>query len=152
MKTQQHWSTWGLCMRFSGMHLGLIFFCVLIPKHSYSQPIAKGLLSLTATNNPLAVQPSTCVTLHEGRACFATIQFTWTLKAPENVCLYQMSPKHKINCRQHQKSGQATIEFESNSNKTYQLISTSNTVLAMAKVEVNWVYKSTPRKRRWRIF
>ncbi len=98
-------------------------------------------------------QPATCVTLHQGRNCFASVSLQWKLLAFNDVCIYQKQPKKLIQCWQKSKGNSTTIEFESSTKAEYQLINKiNNTVIAETLIDVSWVHKASPRKRRWRLF
>lgn len=100
----------------------------------------------------LKAKPQKCVTLNEGRTCFANVSFTWQTNLPEELCLIQKAPQKIIRCFKKSNLSSVKFEFESNKTMTYQLLNKQNNVLAETKIEVNWVYESSPRKRRWRVF
>lgn len=97
--------------------------------------------------------PELCVTLREGRDCFATIELEWHSADKQSFCLYQEGKKEQLKCWQDDDSVQIKIEFESNESVKYQLRAISDDkVIAETQVEVSWQHKSTSRKRRWRLF
>lgn len=104
------------------------------------------------------VQPQQCVTLREGRDCFATIKIQWQQQTEQSLCLYQVSKhqtknKEKIICWSKNHNGQTSIEFESNDNLTYQLRTLKDDrLLAEKEVMVSWLHTNTTKRRRWRLF
>jgi hypothetical protein len=97
--------------------------------------------------------PEQCVTLRQGRACFATVELQWHSDAKQSFCLYQEGEKKQLGCWQNNDNVQIKIEFESNKSVKYQLRALSDDkIIAETKVEVSWQHKSTSRKRRWRLF
>ena len=100
----------------------------------------------------LQVKPAKCVALNQGRTCFAKVSFTWQGQYNNKLCLYQKKPREQISCWQPLTKQSIEFEFESNETKHYQLINHQQKVLAETTIEVNWVYDSGPKKRRWRVF
>ena len=97
--------------------------------------------------------PEQCVTLRQGRACFATVELQWQSLAKESFCLYQEGKKKQLGCWQNNNKVQIKVEFESNKTIKYQLRTVSEyKVIAETQVEVSWQHKNTARKRRWRLF
>jgi hypothetical protein len=94
--------------------------------------------------------------LDEGRECFAQITFTLSTSAKDKVCLVQKSPYKVMHCINESNSKNNDYdfiyEFISDKTTTYQLVNQDKKVLAETIIEVNWVYESSPRKRRWRAF
>ena len=108
---------------------------------------------LTSKPVSFTALPEQCVTLREGRACFATVELNWQSSYKQNFCLYQEGKKKQLGCWQNNNNVQIKIEFESNKSVKYQLRAlTDNKVIAETQVEVSWQHKSTSRKRRWRLF
>ena len=102
---------------------------------------------------PLLATPAKCVALHQGRKCFANVVIKWKVQQTGNYCLYQKSTKEKLHCWQNSDASSFVYEFESTETITFQLIEEKNSnIYAETAVEVSWVHKSTPRKRRWRLF
>jgi hypothetical protein len=104
------------------------------------------------------VQPQQCVTLRQGRDCFATITIQWEKNAAQALCLYQivnkeLNNKEQLKCWSKSSMGKASIEFESNDNLTYQLrTQKGDLLLAETEIVVSWLHKNTTRRRRWRLF
>ncbi len=97
--------------------------------------------------------PEQCVTLRQGRACFATVELQWQSPSKHSFCLYQEGKKKQLGCWQNNNNVQIKVEFESNKTVKYQLRALSdNKVIAETQVEVSWQHKNTSRKRRWRLF
>lgn len=97
--------------------------------------------------------PEQCVTLRQGRACFATVELQWQSSSKQSFCLYQEGEKKQLGCWQNNNSVNIKIEFESNKSIKYQLRTVSDDkVIAETQVEVSWQHKNTSSKRRWRLF
>ena len=97
--------------------------------------------------------PEQCVTLRQGRDCFAEINIHWQSHSKKTLCLYQKGLEQHIKCWYNNDSANITIEFISNKNVDYQLRSLSdNKLIAETQVKVSWLHKSSARKRRWRLF
>ncbi|MCI2283227.1 DUF3019 domain-containing protein [Colwellia sp. MSW7] len=119
----------------------------------------------TATKNPvvndnieLRLQPQQCVTLRQGRDCFATIKVQWQKTMPQSLCLYQVNKKlndqrRQLKCWENNHQGQINIEFESSETIIYQLrTQQGDRLVAQTKVVVSWLHKNTTRRRHWRLF
>ncbi|PKG82471.1 hypothetical protein CXF85_13365 [Colwellia sp. 75C3] len=97
--------------------------------------------------------PEQCVTLRQGRNCFATVELTWQSPSKQSFCLYQEGKNKQLGCWQDNDNVQVKVEFESNKSIKYQLRAVSNNkIIAETQVEVSWQHKNTTRKRRWRLF
>lgn len=100
-----------------------------------------------------SVLPAKCITLTQGRQCFATVTFTWHAPLKGNYCLYQVGNKQALDCWYNQQKNTATFEFQSSKTLQYQLVAYDfDKVIAETSIEVSWVHKASPRKRRWRLF
>lgn len=114
--------------------------------------VSNALLLKEATQTQLQVKPAKCVALNEGRTCYAKVIFSWQSAQQQPLCIYQKNPKKKIACWQHPNEKAIAFDFQANQSRFYQLINHHDIVLAETMIEVNWVYDSGPRKRRWRVF
>jgi len=108
--------------------------------------------SVTILVNSLNVKPSSCITTREGRECFTDVVFKWQLKKVQDVCLINKNTGKTIRCWQQAQSGRIKVEFRSDKNVIFQLVGDNNQIINETSVDISWVYKSSPRKRRWRIF
>lgn len=107
----------------------------------------------TQANPHFAAQPSNCVTLHQGRACFAKVMINWRVTHPGNYCILNKQNGQTLQCWRNLKQSQWIFEFQSDEKIEYQLVAAdSQEVLAETEITVSWVHKATPRKRRWRLF
>ena len=98
-------------------------------------------------------QPANCVALRQGRKCYAQVSLQWHVPKLGNFCIYQKDIDSPIKCWTNTRKNQLVFEFESSEKIAYQLISTDNKkIIAETSVDVSWVHKATPRKRRWRLF
>jgi hypothetical protein len=101
----------------------------------------------------LTAQPKQCVTLRQGRKCFANIHLQWKTPSKQNICLFQAGQQQKIKCWQNHDNAEMIIEFESNESINYQLRRlTDNKIIAQTQIKVSWLHKGSARKRRWRLF
>ena len=104
------------------------------------------------------VQPQQCVTLRQGRDCFATITMQWQKSTEQSLCLYQINKKQtdnkqQLRCWKKSQQGQMILEFESSDNLIYQLrTQQGDQLVAETEVVVSWLHKNTTRRRRWRLF
>lgn len=122
-------------------------------------PISTAAENLAVTDEiEFRVQPQQCVTLRQGRDCFATLTVQWQKSAEQSLCLYQVSKnisnnKQQLICWQKSLTGQVSIEFESSDTLTYQLrTQQGDHLLAETEVVVSWLHKNTTRRRHWRLF
>ncbi len=113
--------------------------------------------SLTSVN--FSAQPANCIALRHGRTCYANVTLSWFSPVKQDYCVYVKQVKTKstqqkmVQCWKNSSGNQTIFNFESNKKVEFQLISLKdNKVIAETAVEVNWVHKAAPRKRRWRIF
>lgn len=109
---------------------------------------------LTSANNILlSAKPANCVALHQGRTCYATVAIQWQTPTIGNFCLYQKTTKTLMQCWKNSQGEQIQFEFESDIKREYQLVAEkTKSIIAETAVNVSWVHKATPRKRRWRLF
>ena len=106
-----------------------------------------------ADNVGFTALPEQCVTLRQGRSCFATVELQWQSPSKQSFCLYQEGNDKQLGCWKNSDNVQIKIDFESNKSIKYQLRKEiNNKVVAEAQVEVSWQHKNTARKRRWRLF
>ena len=104
-------------------------------------------------NTVLSVTPAKCITLTQGRQCFATVTLRWQAPTKGNYCLYRIGQKEAVDCWYNQQQNTITFEFESSKSVQYNLVvNNSEQVIANTQIEVSWVHKASPRKRRWRLF
>ncbi len=138
----------GIAKDHAGMLLLLLYSLLTI-----SSVNAKESETLNKAPKDFTALPEQCVTLRQGRACFATVELRWQSASKQSFCLYQEGKKKQLGCWQNNNSALIKIEFESNKNVKYQLRSVSDDkVIAETQVEVSWQHKNTSRKRRWRLF
>ncbi|WP_286233502.1 DUF3019 domain-containing protein [Thalassotalea sediminis] len=101
----------------------------------------------------LTTTPNNCVTLRQGRTCYAKVNMRWQTQVVGNYCLQVKASGQTLQCWRNSKKNQWTFEFQAREKVDYQLVTLeAQTVLAETSVNVSWVHKATPRKRRWRLF
>jgi len=97
--------------------------------------------------------PATCITLRQGRKCFATITISLELTELGDYCIYQQGLSKPMHCWQDTPAPILSFAFESNEKTVYTLKNEkSQQIIAKTAVEVSWVHQTISRKRRWRIF
>jgi len=121
--------------------------------------IALNLISLlsyanedTSNNIVFIAQPTMCVALNQGRTCYANVTIEWNTTQKDDFCISKKASNKPLKCWQQAKGKTFSFEFESNKSITYQLIKANNEIVAETKINVTWVHKKSPRKRRWRLF
>lgn len=101
----------------------------------------------------LSVQPASCVALHQGRTCFAQLSLNWQTPGAGDFCIYLKDSHQLVHCWNNSRGNLVSFEFESKKKIVFQLVKKGHkNVLAETSVDVSWVHKATPRKRRWRLF
>lgn len=129
----------------------MLFTCFLSHANAEESKISSSKIAFS-------VQPQQCVTLRQGRDCYATISIRWQKSTEQALCLYQIKTKQsdtqkQLICWPKANKGQTSIAFESSDNLTYQLRTLKDKVLiAEAEIVVSWVHKNTTTRRRWRLF
>jgi hypothetical protein len=114
---------------------------------------------LTLGKIDFSAQPSSCIALRHGRTCYANVTLNWVSATKQDYCIYikplqaKKSQEKSVKCWKNSQGNQVVFNFESNQKVEFQLMSSKdNKVIAETAVEVSWVHKATPRKRRWRLF
>lgn len=111
------------------------------------------LIATNARAGQLSLQPNQCVALRKNRDCFATIEMLWSATEKGNYCLVTRSPKRALACWSNAEQGTFVYQFASRNTIEFILIEqNSKQVLSQSKVEVSWLYNSTNKRRRWRLF
>ncbi|WP_076417063.1 DUF3019 domain-containing protein [Colwellia sp. UCD-KL20] len=126
----------------------IILIMCLLPKVSFAQQQPEQRVLFR-------VKPAMCVALNQGRTCYAQVNIQWSALLNNDFCIVQKKstqPQQTIKCWKNSKGNSFSFEFESSESLTYQLINNNNEPLAEATVDVSWVHKKSPRKRRWRLF
>jgi len=114
--------------------------------------------SLLTTKPTLDVEkfnamPATCITLRQGRKCFATVTISLKVNTVGDYCVYRQQEAKPMRCWKNGRPNRLSFPFESATNVVYELRDQqSGQIIAQTAVEVSWVHKKTNRKRRWRIF
>ncbi len=100
-----------------------------------------------------SAKPANCVALHQGRQCYAKVSLQWNAPNVGDFCIHEKVSGKKLQCWESSNGNNVQFEFESSSKIEYQLKSNENNrVLAETAINVSWVHKASPRKRRWRLF
>jgi len=115
------------------------------------QKINKDVQVQVITEVQFSATPTNCVALRQGRKCFAKVALSWQVTTPGDFCVQQ--DKKIIQCWKNSRGSQVFFEFESEQRMAYQLVAShQKKIMAETVIDVSWVHKATPRKRRWRIF
>jgi hypothetical protein len=134
----------------------LLCYSITFPIQAAEQANTNEKLSMEVNIQPhfeFKALPEQCVTLRQGRDCFAKINMHWQSNSKKTLCLYQKGLEQHIKCWHNIDSATITIEFISNKSTSYQLRRLSdNKLIAETQVKVSWLHKSSARKRRWRLF
>lgn len=139
---------------FSSFDKGFVMLLLLFfnSANAAEKKVLPQLASLKLTT-VMSAQPARCITLNQGRTCFATVTLNWQTPQIGDYCVYTQTQKKLIHCWKSSRQDSTIFEFESSENIHYQLVSSkSKQVIAETAVEVSWVHKASPRKRRWRLF
>ncbi|MEW6989241.1 DUF3019 domain-containing protein [Colwelliaceae bacterium 6441] len=134
---------------------GFTSFVILLLLQSLSMDVLAQRDQKLNLNTEIAfsAKPASCVALHQGRKCYAQVSLVWQSAQLGSFCIYQKVSNKLVQCWKDSKGSQVSFEFESSEKLEYQLVSIEkNRVLAEAAVDVSWVHKASPRKRRWRLF
>lgn len=109
--------------------------------------------NITTLNNVVFTsKPAMCVALTQGRTCYANIKIEWNAQTNSDFCIFHKAREQYIKCWKNLSKGVHSFEFQSKEPVTYQLINAQNKPIAETTVDVSWVHKKSPRKRRWRLF
>lgn len=110
--------------------------------------------SAKQADNQLQIQPNTCVSLHQGQTCFASLTLSWRTAEKSNYCLYSSAQIEPIQCWVNSQQGQVTQSFSSaHSLGFYLQADGSDTHIAESAVQVSWVYQKQQKSRlSWRLF
>jgi hypothetical protein len=135
---------------FTILFLALLY--VFISKPTIAKTVAHQ-KSIEAKPTSFTAQPGQCVTLRQGRKCFANIRLQWKTPLKQDVCLFQTGQEREIKCWKSHDHAEMVLEFESNESISYQIRTLNgNKIIAQTQIEVSWLHKSRARKRRWRLF
>ncbi len=97
----------------------------------------------------LQVTPERCVTLEQGRLCYATVQVHWQGPPAQQVCLQLADVV--LQCWSHQNTANWQFEFAASESQPLQLLADGQLV-AQRPLEVSWVQQHKAKKRYWRLF
>ena len=131
----------------------ILVYAVLITPFSYADATLIKPVTSVAQVKIFTALPATCITLRQGRTCFANITISLDLIAEGDYCVYQQGETHPIHCWHKTAPKVLNLAFESAQKIVYSLKNEqSQQIIALTAVEVSWVRKASSRKRRWRLF
>lgn len=115
---------------------------------------ASGTIIADKLSATLAIEPSRCIALQQGQACFANLKFQWTNPAPGDYCLFDDRQRDPLLCWAGNTITSYKLQFKARKNVSYEIRKKSgDQPLAQALVKISWVYKSnTSSTSRWRLF
>jgi len=122
--------------------IGLVFICMV-----YS-------LNSSAAETWLTLSPEQCVSVHQGKKCYADVVITWQTVKTDDYCLYSSQQDKPLHCWHNSKKGTFKQEFVSNINISFYLKQkTKKLELANTELKMAWVYKKSSRSHAtWRMF
>lgn len=130
----------------------LLSVCFLSYSASAQQAQLNSQMQLVAEVD-FSAKPANCVALHQGRKCYALVSLNWQVAHVGDFCIYEKVSNIVLQCWKNSTGDQIKVEFESSGKIEYQLVAIENNiVIAEASIDVSWVHKASPRKRRWRLF
>ena len=111
----------------------------------------------------MEIKPQTCVSLHEGQACFTKVIVNWQADLVNDYCLYSTQSSEPIICWEKANEGSVEFELNTENNINFMLAQTPDTrymltqkpyaIIAEAKLTVSWVYKKKKKSSlSWRLF
>lgn len=114
---------------------------------------------LLLRSTEFSAQPANCIALRHGRTCYANVSLHWVSATKQDYCIYikqgesNSAQLQSLKCWKSSRGAQVIFNFESNQKIEFHLVSSKDKkIIAKTAVEVSWVHKASPRKRRWRIF
>ncbi len=137
---------------------GYVWFTLLLVFFSSittisAQQIQSNKQATLTTAVVFSAKPANCVALHQGRQCYAKVSLQWNTPSVGDFCIYEKISSKVLQCWKGSRGNNVQFEFESSSKVEYQLVEIDNDkVLAETAINVSWVHKASPRKRRWRLF
>lgn len=111
-----------------------------------------------ASDWQLTLTPQHCVTLEQGRLCYADIRVSWQLLSaavphqaaqPAQLCLYLA--QQRLRCWPYQTQGQWQFEFAAAQSQQLDL-RVAGQLVASRTIQVSWVQQKSRHKRQWRLF
>lgn len=102
----------------------------------------------------LTIKPERCVALRQGQTCYQQVQFNWRSSQKGDFCLINKNQNMTLQCWTQKAKGQFSYDFQAQQSRSYVMrAKDSNIDLALQKITVAWVYKSSKRpKASWRLF
>jgi len=137
-----------MCFKRRWLTIACLVFAQSLARSAYAEPV-----TLSSQSVKFTALPATCITLRQGRNCFANITLRLKLAQIGNYCVYQQHSNKPMRCWNNSYGESIKFEFQSNKKVVYSLKNeSSQQVIALTAVEVSWVHKASSRKRRWRLF
>lgn len=99
----------------------------------------------------LVVEPSTCVSLSEGRTCYLDTQVHWQVNSGSEHCLFVAGTNVPLYCAAGGR-GQVSYAFSGDESQVLELRAANGAVVATTEIQVSWVYNGNQRRRSWRLF
>ncbi|MBQ1782782.1 MAG: DUF3019 domain-containing protein [Gammaproteobacteria bacterium] len=99
----------------------------------------------------LMVEPSTCVSLSEGRTCYLDTRIHWQVNSVSEHCLFVAGSRDPLYCAAGG-GGQLDYAFSGEESLQFELRNATGAVVANTEIQVSWVYNGNQRRRNWRLF
>jgi hypothetical protein len=108
---------------------------------------------VSAADISLTSKPAKCVSLKQGNICYQDILMQWQASEVGDYCLYNQLEPEPIQCWQGNDHGQYSFEFNFAETQQYVMRQQDQSEdLAVATIEVKWVYKVRRNQFSWRVF
>ena len=139
-------------------YLNDVLYCLVVLlfftcSYSYAEPTTK------LIDTKLMVTPERCISLHKGQMCYLEVTFTWQHSTTNEVCLVKIKNSNILKCWHNVNAGEYSFDFQATESQNFALRAKykgneqNSTNLAVAKIIVASVYKSSKRtKASWRLF
>jgi len=105
-----------------------------------------------AQDAELVVTPKKCVAVRKGNTCYQSVVLSYSASNKADVCLVLEGRDEPLACW----NNVADIEFRyrvaTDEGAWFHIIDEDEFILASARINVAWVYKSTRKRNRWRLF
>jgi hypothetical protein len=108
---------------------------------------------VSAADITLSSKPAKCVSLKKGNICYQNIMMQWQASEVADYCLYNQLEPEPIKCWQAKDHGAYSFEFSFAETQQYVMRQQDQSDdLAVATIEVKWVYKVRRNQFSWRVF
>ncbi|MGJ8678845.1 DUF3019 domain-containing protein [Paraglaciecola sp.] len=133
--------------------INLIIVLILFISGNY-QAIGAEDSAINQSMMQLSITPERCVALRQGQTCYQQVQFNWRNSNKGDFCLIDTNQNTTLQCWTQKTNGQLNYDFQAQQSRSYVMRAKDSSIdLALQKITVAWVYKSSKRpKASWRLF